>query len=237
MADCCTNTACEIEKLRERQRSTLLWVLWINAVLFVTEGTAGVLASSTALLADSLDMLGDALVYAFSLYVVSRDRIWKARAATFKGWIMLVFGLAVLGQAVYKMLVPTLPHAPTMGVIGALVLAGNGVCLWLLWRHRAEDINMRSVWLCSRNDIVANTSVLAAGALVWALQSRWPDIVVGLAIAVLFLSSARNVLRDAAKERRNAEQEPAAPAAQVAPGPVLVSLEGLTGPRLSRVAD
>jgi len=138
MPDCCANSACETEKLRDRQRATLLWVLWINATLFVTEGTAGLLASSTALLADALDMLGDALIYGFSLYVVSRGTLWKARAATLKGGIMLLFGLGVLGQAVYKMLVPELPHYPTMGLIGALALAGNAACLWLLWRHRAE---------------------------------------------------------------------------------------------------
>jgi Co/Zn/Cd efflux system component len=114
------------------------------------------------------------------------------------------------------MLVPELPHYPTMGGVGALALAGNAVCLWLLWRHRTDDINMYSVWLCSRNDIVANLAVLGAGAAVWALHSRWPDILVGLAIAVLFLSSSVHVLREAAKERR---------VAALGPEPVLVSLE------------
>jgi cation diffusion facilitator family transporter len=215
MSDCCTNSACEVEKVRDRQRSTLLRVFWINATLFVIEGTAGLLASSTALLADALDMFGDALIYGFSLYVMSRGPLWKARAAVLKGWIMLLFGLGVLGQAVYKMLVSELPHYPTMGGVGALALAGNAVCLWLLWRHRTEDINMHSVWLCSRNDIVANLAVLGAGAAVWALYSRWPDILVGLAIAVLFLSSSVHVLREAANVRR---------AAALGPEPALVSL-------------
>ena len=221
MSDCCANSACEVEKLRDGQRSTLLWVLWINAVLFLVEGTAGVLASSTALLADALDMLGDALIYGFSLYVVSRGAFWKARAASLKGWIMLLFGLGVLGQAVYKIVVPELPHYPTMSVIGALALAGNSICLWLLWSHRTEDINMRSVWLCSRNDIIANVAVLCAGAAVWALHSRWPDIIVGLAIAALFLSSSIHVLREAAKERQ---------AASRSPGTVLVSLRRVDSP-------
>jgi cation diffusion facilitator family transporter len=195
--------------------------LWINAGLFFVEGTAGLLASSTALLADALDMLGDALIYGFSLYVVSRGALWKARAASLKGWIMLLFGLGVMGQAVYKIAVPELPHYPTMGLIGALALAGNAVCLWLLWSHRTEDINMRSVWLCSRNDIIANVAVLGAGAAVWALHSSWPDIVVGLAIAALFLSSSIHVLREAAKERQ---------AALRSPGPVLVSLQRVDAP-------
>jgi cation diffusion facilitator family transporter len=205
-----------MEKLRDRQRSTLLWVLWINGTLFVIEGTSGLLASSTALLADALDMFGDALIYGFSLYVVSRGALWKARAATLKGWIILLFGLGVLVQAVYKMLVPELPHYATMGGVGALALAGNTVCLWLLWRHRKEDINMQSVWLCSRNDIVANLVVLGAGAAVWALHTSWPDILVGLAIAALFLSSSVQVLREATKEHR---------AAALGPEPVLISLK------------
>lgn len=216
MSDCGTNSACEVERLRNRQRSTMLWVLWINATLFIIEGMAGLLASSTALLADALDMLGDALIYGFSLYVVSRGALWKARAAVLKGWIMLFFGLGVLGEAVYRMLAPALPHYPTMGVIGTLALAGNAVCLWILWRHRTEDINMHSVWLCSRNDIIANLAVLGAGAAVWALHSHWPDILVGLAIAALFLSSSVQVLREATKEKR---------AAALSPEPVLVSLE------------
>ena len=134
---------------------------------------------------------------------------------------MLLFGLGVMGQAVYKIAVPELPHYPTMGLIGALALAGNAVCLWLLWSHRTEDINMRSVWLCSRNDIIANVAVLGAGAAVWALHSSWPDIVVGLAIAALFLSSSIHVLREAAKERQ---------AALRSPGPVLVSLQRVDAP-------
>jgi cation diffusion facilitator family transporter len=221
MSDCCLDSACAVERLRARQRTTLLWVLWINVVLFFTEGAAGLLASSTALMADALDMLGDALIYGFSLYVVSRGALWKARAATLKGWIMFLFGIGVLSQALYKMLVPELPHYPTMGFVGALALAGNALCLWLLWRHRTEDVNMRSVWLCSRNDIIANVAVLGAGAAVWAMHSRWPDILVGLAIAALFLSSSVHVLREAAKERRIAKADP---------GPVLVTLESAKVP-------
>ena len=191
--------------------------MWFNAALFLTEGAAGLLASSTALLADALDMLGDALICGFSLYVVSRDALWKARAAMLKGWIMFLFGLGVLGRAIYKMLVPELPHYPTMGLVGALALSGNAVCLWLLWRHRAEDINMHSVWLCSRNDIIANVAVLGAGAAVWVLHSRWPDIRIGLAIAVLFLSSSVHVLRKAVREGRTAE---------TGLGSVVVTLQG-----------
>lgn len=209
MADCCSNAACEIDRLRERQGSTLRWVLGINLGMFGIELTAGLLAASTALLADSLDMLGDALVYAFSLYAVGRSAAWKSRAALFKGAIMAGFGVFVLGQAVHRALTPELPHVETMGAIGLLALAANALCLGLLWRHRADDINMRSVWLCSRNDIIANVSVLAAAGAVVLTASRWPDILVGLGIAALFLRTAWGVLRDARAElRRSGEVRP-----------------------------
>jgi cation diffusion facilitator family transporter len=197
MSDCCTDAACEIEKLRERQRSTLKAVLAINAAMFVVEVTAGWLASSTALLGDSLDMLGDALVYGFSLYVVARNDAWKATSALMKGGIMALFGFFVLAQAAYKLAHPVVPQVPAMGLIGLLALAANAACLALLWHHRAEDVNMRSVWLCSRNDIIANVSVLFAALAVWLADSQWPDLIVGLGIAALFLRSALHVIRDA----------------------------------------
>lgn len=197
MAECCANTACELERLRTRQLVTLRVVLAINLTMFAVEAVAGWLANSTALLADSLDMLGDALVYGFSLYAAGRGISWKARAALFKGLIMAGFGLFVLGQAAYQAMQPALPHAETMTVIGLLVLTANGVCLMLLWRHRTDDINMRSVWLCSRNDIIANVAVLVAAVSVWGTVSPWPDLIVGLGIAVLFLRSAFGVLREA----------------------------------------
>ncbi len=200
MADCCNDKACEIDALRGRQSATLKTVLVINAVMFVVELTAGLLGNSLSLVADSLDMLGDALVYGFSLYVVARGAEMKARAALFKGLIMAAFGFFVLGQAIYHIVYPQLPVFETIGAVGLLALAANGVCFFLLWRHRADDINMSSVWLCSRNDIIANISVLFAAVGVWLTHSGWPDIVIGLALAALFLRSSLSVLRGAIKE-------------------------------------
>ena len=202
MADCCNDKVCEIEALRSRQSAMLKVVLGINAVMFGVELTAGIMSASVSLLADSLDMLGDALVYGFSLYVVARGARMKAKAALLKGGIMAAFGLFVLAQAVNKMLLPHVPAFETIGAIGALALAANGLCLFLLWQHRADDINMRSVWLCSRNDIIANISVLFAAAGVGFTGSGWPDIVVGFALAALFLKSASFVLRSASTELR-----------------------------------
>lgn len=204
MSSCCNDKSCEIEALRTRQSQTLKIVLGINALMFVVELIAGLLSGSVSLVSDSLDMLGDALVYGFSLYVVARGARMKAIAALLKGGIMAAFGLFVLGMAIYKIIVPQVPGFETIGVIGLLALAANATCLFLLWRHREEDINMRSVWLCSRNDIIANVSVLLAAAGVWITHSGWPDIVVGLALAALFLKSAASVLTDARVELKNA---------------------------------
>ena len=200
MANCCNDKACELDALRGRQSATLKTVLAINAVMFVVELTAGLLGDSISLVADSLDMLGDAMVYGFSLYVVARSTTMKARAALLKGFIMAAFGLFVLGQAVYRIAYPQLPVYEAIGAIGLLALAANSTCFFLLWRHRADDINMSSVWLCSRNDIIANVAVLFAAVGVWLTHTGWPDIAIGLALAALFLRSALHVLRESIKE-------------------------------------
>lgn len=218
MDDCCFDKASAVERLRERQATTLRLVLVANAMMFVVELVSGLLAGSVALLADSLDMLGDALVYGFSLYVVARGPVWKVRAAVAKAAVMGLFGAFVLGQLVYKLAYPQLPTVETMGVVGVLALAVNGACFALLWRHRAEDINMRSVWLCSRNDLIANVAVLLAAWAVWFTLSPWPDIAVGALICAVFLRSAFLVAREARAELRldHAQPSVAADAPQAA---------------------
>ena len=195
MASCCEDKRCEITALQERHGRVLWVVLLINAVMFLVEGGAGLMAHSTSLLADALDMLGDALVYGFSLFVLARSARWQAGAALAKGGFMLAFGLGVLVEAVDKILHPVMPGVETMGVIGGLALAANLVCFFLLYRHRRDNLNMSSTWLCSRNDLIANVGVLMAAAGSYMLMSRWPDILVGVVIASLFLSSALQVLR------------------------------------------
>ena len=197
MASCCNDKACVLEQLHTRQGATLRIVLVLNAVMFVVELTAGLLAGSVALLADSLDMLGDALVYAFSLWVVGRGLAWKAWAAVAKAGVMAAFGLFVLGELICKLILPQPPGFEAMGAIGLLALAVNTACFIQLWRHRGEDINMRSVWLCSRNDLFANSAVLLAALAVWQTASPWPDLAVGAFISALFLRTAWSVASDA----------------------------------------
>jgi cation diffusion facilitator family transporter len=200
---CCEDQSCELTGMRERHRRVLWVVLVINAAMFLVEGGAGVMAHSTSLLADALDMLGDALVYGFSLFVLARSARWQAGAALAKGGFMLAFGLGVLGEAASKAFHPAMPGVETMGVVGVLALSANVVCFVLLYRSRDDTVNMRSTWLCSRNDLLANVGVLIAAVGSYALTSRWPDILVGVVIASLFLSSALHVLRQARQALRN----------------------------------
>jgi Co/Zn/Cd efflux system component len=163
MKDCC-----EARPVQAHQRRVLRVILLINAAMFLLELGAALVAESTALLSDSADMLGDTIVYGFSLYVVGRGAAWQARAALAKGIIM--------------------------AAVGVLALLANVSVLALLWRYRTDDVNMRSVWLCSRNDVMANAGVLAAAVGVAMTGSAWPDIAVGVAIAGLFMTSALGVI-------------------------------------------
>lgn len=197
MESCCQKKASELETLRARQSMVLWLVLGINAVMFVVELTIGWIAGSLALQADSLDMLGDTLVYGFSLVALARSPRWKASGALLKGTIMAIFGVGVLGEAVYKLLYGGVPAATWMGGTAVVALAANTFCLFLLTRHKNDDLNMRSTWLCSRNDILANTGVILAAASVYLTTSRLPDIIISLAITYIFLKSAWYVLREA----------------------------------------
>lgn len=205
MKSCCEAKSTELEQLRTKQKNVLLIVLLINALMFFVEFIFGILSKSTALLADSLDMLGDATVYAFSIYVINKSMKWKASAALLKGVIITVFGLYVLGEAIYKAMTDVVPMAKTMGVVGLVALAANSACLMLLLKHRDDGINVKSTWICSRNDIIANTSVLLAAFCVAYFNNKWPDIIIGLVIALVFLKSAFHILSDSIREFRIAE--------------------------------
>jgi len=203
MSGCCDD-GCAVDALRERQRGTLQIVLGINAVMFLVIVAAALYGRSTALLADSVDNLGDALTYALSLYAVSRGATAKARVALFKGGLIFLAACAVAAQIVYKLFVPSVPMFEVMGAFSLLGLAANSVCLYLLWRHRHEDVNMSSVWECSRNDIASNLSVFVAAGAVWVTGSGWPDILVALGLLWLFPRSSIRVISSARAELRAA---------------------------------
>lgn len=203
MGSCCDD-GCALEALRARQRGTLRAVLAVNAIMFGIMVAAALYGRSTALLADSLDNLGDALTYVLSLYAVSRDRRVKAKVALFKGALILLAALVVAGQIGYRLFVPDTPLFEVMGAFSLLGLGANGFCLFLLWRHRHEDVNMSSVWECSRNDIAANIAVFIAAGAVWLTGSGWPDIAVAAGLVWLLSRSAIRVIASARAELRAA---------------------------------
>lgn len=180
-------------------------VLAINLVMFAVEFSAGLLASSTSLMADSVDMLGDALVYTLSLYALNRGVRWRAGAALTKGAIIAAFGVAVFIEVILKLVHGVTPTASTMLVFGVLALGANLCCLALLYRYRDRDVNLTSTFECSRNDVIANVGVLVAASGVYAFDAGWPDLVVGVLIAALFFRSAIRVLRQAWPQFRSGQ--------------------------------
>ena len=207
MADsCCASKSTEIERLARRagQRRVLVIVLAINAAMFVAEFGAGIVAGSAALMADATDMLGDALVYAVSLYALARSDRWKAGAALFKGLFIHALGVGIDINVAIKIESGVPPSSTLMLVFGGLALAANVTCLRLLWRFRAQDVNMASTFECSRNDVISNVGVLLAAGLVAWLASPWPDIVIGSAMALLFLRSSLRVIAEAVPQLRAA---------------------------------
>jgi Co/Zn/Cd efflux system component len=199
MGQCgCDHTATTLSRNSDSARRRVLWiVLAINLLLFAGEFGAGLWASSSALQADSLDSLGDAMVYTLSLWVVGGTLRQRSKAVFLKGGIQAIFGLAVLVEVARRAWLGAEPLAPVMAIAAAVALVGNLACFMLLTRFRSDDMNMRSVWLCSRNDLVNNGGVLLAAGLVAWTGSPWPDLIVGTLVALLFLRTAMTVLRGA----------------------------------------
>jgi len=204
MKSCC-ESSCAVDALQDRQRGTLVRVLWINAIMFFAIAAAAFYGKSTALLSDSLDNLGDALTYGLSLFAVSRGAGTKARVALFKGGLIFLAASVVIAQVIHRLINPVLPSYEIMSLFSVAGLLANGLCLFLLWRHRADDINMSSVYECSRNDIASNLSVIVAAAGVWAFSAGWPDIVVGALLAGLLLRSSLRVIQGALAELRQTQ--------------------------------
>lgn len=198
MADsCCASKAVGLERLARQaeQRRVLKSVLAINAVMFFAEFSAGAVGGSAALMADSVDMLGDALIYGLSLFALSRSDRWKGGAALAKGLFTLAFGIGIIVDITLKIRAGVPPSSTLMLAFGTIALIANLICLRLLWRFRAQDVNMASTVECSRNDVLSNLGVLIAAAAVALTRSSWPDIIVGGIIAMLFLRSAFHVIR------------------------------------------
>ena len=197
MSGCGDSCGADLHKVKASERRILIVVLIINATMFAFEFSAGLVAGSTALLADSLDMLADAIIYAIGLFALGRASHWRSRAALTSGMFQLALGAGIAIEAVFKIFIDTLPDVATMGLFGVLALIANTVCFVLLTRFRDGDINLRATWICSRNDMIGNVGVLIAAGLVWWLESGWPDIIIGLMIALVVIRSAVGIGREA----------------------------------------
>jgi len=201
-AHCCAHSAASPPSVDRRYRRALWIALILNAVMFVVELGAAWTSGSVALLADSIDFMGDAGNYAISLAVLGMAASSRARAALFKAACMAAFGVFVIGQAIWSLTAGGVPEPVTMGVVGFLAMTVNvGVAL-MLYRFRSGDANMRSVWLCSRNDALSNVAVMLAALGVFGTASAWPDLLVAGVMAVLALSSSWSVVRQTRGELR-----------------------------------
>jgi cation diffusion facilitator family transporter len=203
-ADCCGRDA-TFEGLSADYRRRLWAVIAINAAMFLVEMGAGALAGSQALQADALDFLGDSLTYGISLAVIGAAVRVRAWAAFAKGLSLTLMGLWVFGATAYHVLVLGIPRAEVMGIVGFLALAANVTSVLLLVRYKDGDANVRSVWLCSRNDAIGNVAVMIAALGVWGTATKWPDLIVAAVMAGLFLWSSIQILRQSVRELRTGQ--------------------------------
>lgn len=200
MTDSCCGTELELSALEARQKRVLIYVLMINAATFLMMVGGALVSGSSSLLSGTLDNLGDALTYALSLAVVGASCAAKARVALLKGVFICGAAIAVAAQIGWRILHPETPLVLPMSAVAILNLGANSLCLWLLSPHRESDINMQSVWECSRNDVVEGFAVIGAALAVWAFSSGWPDVLVAVALLVMFSRSAFRVLTGAWRE-------------------------------------
>ncbi len=198
---------CEVELKDASQKKVLIILLAINATMFVIELAVGWYAESTGLIADSMDMLADAIVYIIGLYAIGKTARHKARAALTSGWFQAVLGLLILADIIRRILYGSEPVSLLMMGMGVLALIANVYCLVLIQEHKDGEVHMRASWVFSKNDVIANSGVILGGLLVWLLDSRWPDLIIGSLIALIILNGARHIIMDARNEYTG-EDEP-----------------------------
>lgn len=203
----CSCSAPEPKQPDPRFRKALWLALWVNLAMFVVEGVASLQSGSVSLLADAIDFFGDSANYALSLSVLSMGMLWRARAAMVKGITMAIFGFAVLGWALWVMQSGTTPEPLTMGAVGLLALVANVVVAITLFKFRQGDSDMRSVWLCSRNDAISNLAVVAAAFGVFGTGSAWPDLAVATIMGVLAITAGVSVIRHARQDIEEARSD------------------------------
>ena len=195
---------CEVEIKDQSQRQVLYWLLGINATMFVIEMGIGLFADSTALIADSLDMLADAVVYGVALYAIGKSLLHKANAARISGYFQMALGLLIIIDIVRRSIYGSEPVSGLMMSMGAVALIANVICLVVIRKQRNDEVHMRASWIFSANDVIANLGVIFAGVMVFWLDSRWPDLVIGVIVSCVGLRGAKMILKDAKNERQRA---------------------------------
>ncbi|MDH5218330.1 MAG: cation transporter [Gammaproteobacteria bacterium] len=193
---------CEIEIKDKSESKTLIILLAINALMFIVELIAGLIAQSTALIADSLDMLADATVYGIALYAVGKAANIKTRAASFSGYAQILLACIALVDISRRIIFGSEPEPPFMIIVGCIALVANSICLSIVARHKQGEVHMRASYIFSKVDVLANLGVVTAGILVYFFHTSWPDIIVGLLIVLLVANGARLILQDVKRSRR-----------------------------------
>ena len=194
---------CEVEIKDASQKRVLYWLLGINATMFFVEMTVGILADSTALLADSMDMLADAVVYGIGIYAVGKSILHKAKAAQISGYFQLLLGVIILIDITRRLFLGSEPISSLMIGMGFIALIANVACLMIIRNHKNDEVHMRASWIFSANDVIAKMGVIIAGVLVVWLDSRIPDLVIGLIVSIVVLRGAWMILKDAKQEVLN----------------------------------
>ncbi|MFT4020097.1 MAG: cation transporter [Acinetobacter sp.] len=211
MAGCCCSPQKPSKPYSKKFRNILWIALFLNLTMFLVEVIGGLHIGSTSLWADALDFAGDAANYAISLVALGLSVYWRATAALFKGYTLLLFAILIIGRVIWSYTFGAVPEAFEMGVIGILALVVNVICAILLYAYRDGDANMQSVWLCSRNDAIGNIAVILAALGVFGTQHILPDLIVALIMASLGINSGIQIIQQASKERRGAQTMPHCP--------------------------
>lgn len=198
MADC----GCEIELNNRLEGRVLKILLGINAFMFIVEITLGILSESTALIADSLDMLADATVYGIALYAVGRSPLVKIKAAHLSGIFQVLLGVLVSADVIRRLIYGSEPESFLMISVGMVALVANVICLMLISKHKEGEVHMRASWVFSKNDVIANLGIIISGGFVYLLDSRFPDLIIGIIISIIVIRGGIHIIKDAYREKR-----------------------------------
>ena len=198
-----TECGCEIEIRNREQGRVLKVLLGINLFMFFVEIALGILSESTALIADSLDMLADATVYGIGLYAVGKSPLVKIKAAHLSGIFQVILGALVLVDVVRRLIYGSEPESLFMIFVGMAALAANVICLVLIAKHKEGEVHMRASWIFSKNDVIANLGIILGGGLVYLLDSRFPDLVIGAVISAIVVRGGIHIIKDARNEKKN----------------------------------